>query len=69
MEEDEEIMTLLDSVVTGELTIPTVVVEFAKEAPEEAEEVPGQLEVPPMGGSNRYLFLEVGRIMVSTWIM
>ena len=32
MEEDEEIMTILESMVTRELTIPTVITEFSKEA-------------------------------------
>ena len=35
MEEYEEMMTVIYSVVTGELPIPTVIAEFPEEVPEE----------------------------------
>ena len=39
IEEVEEMATVLESVVTGEISIPTVNAEFMEEVPEEVEEV------------------------------
>ena len=46
--------------VTGELTIPTIIAEFSDEAPVEAEEVPEQAEGNPMGGITRFILRAVG---------
>ena len=58
-------MTILDSVMTGELIINTVIEEFAEESPEESpeepEEVTGKAEGHPMGGIPRYLLRTVGK--------
>ena len=62
-------MTILDSVVTGELIINTVIEEFAEESPEESpeeppeepEKFPGKAEGHPMGGIPRYLLRTVGK--------
>ena len=54
-------MAVIDFVVTGELTIPTVIVEFSEEVPTESDEVNEQAEVIPMGGICRYLLPAVGK--------
>ena len=39
MEEDEEMVTIIDYVVTWELTIPTLISDYSEKVPKQAEEV------------------------------
>ena len=48
-------MTVLDSVVTGDFNMSTVISKFSQEEPEGAYEVPDQSVGLPMGGINRYI--------------
>ena len=54
-------MTIIDPVVTGELTIPTVIADFEEEATEDTEEVTDQTEEPLIEGITRYLLCAVGK--------